>query len=402
MDYNTYRRTLRDGLAGSEVPFSADELDRREEKVRQAMAARGLDVLLLTAPADIYYLTGYNTFEVSVHACLALGPGYTALQVPSIETGPAVVCTRVSDLMGYRWEDSGGPLAPLADLIAGSREIGYDPWQPGLRAGLLDGLRQARPECRFHDAADLLPPIRRVKSTAELECLRESARLTQAGLDAAVAVVRTGVSDSTIAAEGARAMLAGGSEFMSMQPIVTTGVRSSVIHANHNGRTVAADDPVFMEFGASVRRYTAPQMRTRVCGTPDADMERVADTCRAIYTALVENMQPGISFDAAARAAEAALVPLEREAFFSGVFGYTVGAGFPPSWVEGTGFIARDQDVLFRENMVFHLPLCLRLPGRWGIGMSETVRVCASGAAEPLTHNDWSLVSGNPSSSDFA
>ena len=391
MDHDTYRDALRRELAGTEVPFSAAEMDRREDKVRHAMAQHGLEALLVTAPADIFYLTGYSTFEVSVHACLVLGPGYTALQVPSIETGPAVVCTRVSQLMGYRWEDTGGPLAPLTDLLADTRVVGHDAWHPGLRPGLLDGLRRALPECGFHDAGDLLPAIRRVKSTAEMDYLRRSAELTRQGLDAAEAAIAAGTTDSTVAAAGAQAMLAGGSEFMSIQPIVTTGPRSSVIHTNHNGRVLNDGDPVFMEFGASVHRYTAPMMRTRICGTPDRDMERIRATCRALFETLTEHMRPGRTFDDAARAAEATMAPVTNEAFFSGVFGYTVGAGFPPSWVEGSGFIARGQDTLFRENMVFHLPLCLRLPGRWGIGMSETVRVCAEGPAEPLADNVWEL-----------
>lgn len=392
MDYTTYRHALNAALAGSEVPFTGDELDRRETKVREAMKQRGLDALLVTSPADIHYLCGYSTFEVSVHACLVLGPGYTALQVPSIETGPAVVCTRVSELRGYRWEDVGGPLPSLIELLDGSDDVGYDPWHPGLRPGLLDGLRAALPSIRFHDAADLLPPIRRVKSAAELALLRSSARITGIGMDAAQAAIRPDISDSTIAAAGAEAMLEAGSEFMSMQPIVTTGVRSSIIHANHCGRRIDVGDPVFMEFGACVRRYTAPMMRTLIGGGQvDGDMARIHDHCRAIYETLVDTMRPGNTFDAAAAAADRALAPVADEAFFSGVYGYTVGTSFPPSWVEGSGFIARGKDTLFRENMVFHLPLCLRLPGRWGIGMSETVRVTADGPAEPLTTNTWRL-----------
>jgi len=34
--------------------------------------------------------------------------------------------------------------------------------------------------------------------------------------------------------------------------------------------------------------------------------------------------------------------------------------------------------------------LCLRRPGEWGIGLSDTVRVTETGAV-PLTDNDWQL-----------
>jgi len=81
---------------------------------------------------------------------------------------------------------------------------------------------------------------------------------------------------------------------------------------------------------------------------------------------------------------------MAERAFFSGVYGYTVGIQFPPSWVEGSGYIARGVEREFAENMVFHLPLMLRIPGEWGIGMSNTVRVTEQGG-EPLTRNDLRL-----------
>ena len=145
-----------------------------------------------------------------------------------------------------------------------------------------------------------------------------------------------------------------------------------------------------MEFGAAWQRYTAPMMRTVVAGRASAAMRRVHAACESLYHTLVTAMIPGEPFDSAAVAAEDCLAPLQDEVFFSGVYGYSVGAQFPPSWVEGTGFIARGQRQRFRENMVFHLPLCLRVPNHWGIGFSETVRVTATGAV-PITANRWQL-----------
>ncbi|WP_372614511.1 M24 family metallopeptidase, partial [Halomonas sp.] len=127
-----------------------------------------------------------------------------------------------------------------------------------------------------------------------------------------------------------------------------------------------------------------------VAGRAHPEMQALRDVCRGMFEALTAAMRPGNSFDDAARAAEAQLAPHIDRVFFSGVFGYAVGAQFPPSWVEGTGYIARGQERTFEADMVFHLPLCLRLPGQWGIGLSDTVRVTPQGG-EPLTDNDWQL-----------
>ncbi|EPC04626.1 hypothetical protein L861_04715 [Litchfieldella anticariensis FP35 = DSM 16096] len=393
MNHHDYRAILQATSAGSECPFPEAEFQRRHEALVELMRAESLDALLLTDPSDIYYLTGYNTFEVSVHTALIFTPRRLVLQVPSIETGPAVACTHVEEVLGYRWEGVEEVLIPLAEVLAeaGTR-IGIDCWHGSLRYGVMTGLTEHLPGYRFIDAGPLLDSVRIVKSDAELGCLAESARITGLGIEAAVQAVRPGITDSEIAATGAQAMLEAGSEFMSMQPIVTVGRRSSIIHTNHQRHPVAEGDPVFLEFGSAWKRYTAPMMRTVVAGRPTAKMEAMFDVCQRLYTTLLQAMRPGQRFDDAACAGEQVLVPMASEVFFSGVFGYTVGAQFPPSWVEGTGFIARGQMRRFEVGMVFHLPLCLRLPSQWGIGCSDTVRVTEHGG-EPITANPWVLSS---------
>ncbi|PAV26771.1 Xaa-Pro aminopeptidase [Tamilnaduibacter salinus] len=393
MDHLDYQKRLAASLTEREHAFPDTELDRRRHALDSAMARAGLDALLITQPAEIHYLTGYNTFEVSVHTALAYRPGEAVLQVPSIETGPAVAMARCDRILGYRWEGPGEILDPLSETLdAMGQTIGLDLGGASLRPRLVDGLREQLGAARIVDSQGILARIRRVKSEAEIDLLRHSARMTESGMAAARDAVRAGGTDSEVAAEAARAMHAAGSEFMSMQPIVVAGMRSSIIHTNHRRLLIEAGDPVFMEMGAACQRYTAPQMHTVIAGQqgPTDTMRRVADTIRTVYETLCRAMVPGRSFDDAARDAETVFAPLADEAFFSGVYGYTVGAQFPPSWVEGSGFIARGEPDVFEADMVFHLPLCFRIPGAWGIGFSETVRVTVDGA-EPLTHNDWHL-----------
>ncbi|MGO2242648.1 MAG: aminopeptidase P family N-terminal domain-containing protein, partial [Halomonas sp.] len=113
MDYHHYREALTETLAQSEVPFLAGEYQARLDKVRHAMEQQAFDALLLTDPADINYLTGYHTFEVSVHACLVCTQARLVLQVASIETGAAVVTAQVDEIIGYRWENLDEIIAPL-------------------------------------------------------------------------------------------------------------------------------------------------------------------------------------------------------------------------------------------------------------------------------------------------
>ncbi len=395
MDFERYRIELAQALAGTEAPFPAEEFRGRRRQVIRRMEDRGLDALLLTDPSDIYYLTGYNTFEVSVHTCLVFRPGHCLLQVPSIETGPAVTTALADEISGYRWEAPETLLQPLCDSLSGCRRVGIDGWTPFLRQRVYTELVTRLGTDCLQEAGDVLDDVRIIKTDAELDCLRRSAAITARGLAAAEELIEPGVRENAVAAAGARAMLAAGSEFMSMQPIVTSGPRISVIHLNHTERAVRPGEAVFLEFGAACRRYTAPMMRTVVAGTADQRLQRLHASCQSVYQALLDTMRPGTPFDEAAAAAERALAPVADEVFFSGVFGYSVGAQFPPSWVEGTGYIARGQARRFAAGMVFHLPLCLRVPGETGLGMSDTVLVRDDGAVA-LSANDWILREQEP------
>ena len=395
MDYQAYKGALSERVGMQPLAFEQSEYDSRCRRVRSRMSAGGIEILLVTDPADICYLTGYSTFEVSVHTCLVLHAHGMVLQVPSIETGPAVCGSNVDRIEGYRWEQAGDIVDQLSGIIstlAGTERlrIGVDWWNPSVRPGVLDALKKRLAQADFHDAAELLDSIKLVKSQAEVDILRKSARITATGLAAARRVIKEGASDNDVAGAGAHAMLRAGGEFMSMQPIVTAGLRSSIIHTNHKRYPLRAGEPVFLEFGAAYERYTAPMMQTAVIGAPDARMQAVFDVCRRVLDALKASARPGLTFDAAAQAGEQALEPIRDQVFFSGVYGYSVGAQFPPSWVEGTGYIARDVHKAFETNMVFHLPICLRVPGLWGIGFSETIRVSDKGG-EPLLPNDSGL-----------
>lgn len=395
MDYQAYRDALQRRFPEPTLAFEPAEYAARLDAVRRAMADSGVDLLLLSDPDELCYLTGYTTFEVSVQCVLLVSADSTVLFVPAIEVGPAVYLSRVDEVIGYPWQSPDQVARELATQIQrtsgqSAPRIGFNPWSGSLRPGLVSALQTMLDAARFVDIGGLVDRVRLVKSPAEMIYLAESAAMTGAGLDAAAAVIKVGVTDHEIARAGASAMLGAGSEFMSMQPIVTTGARSGIIHTNHAGYQVESGDVVFTEFGAVRWRYTAPMMRTAVAGSASAEVREFHAVCLDVLDAVMASARAGASFASAAKAGAAAMAPIDDRAFFSGVFGYPVGAAFPPSWVAGDCFIATDNEAELVENMVFHLPICLRKPGEFGMGFSETVRITTTGA-ERITENHRSL-----------
>lgn len=384
MESSVYAARLAEASAASELAFSERTYRGRLAAVRQAMADGDLDTLLVTHSCDLNYLTGYDTFGVDIYAALIVtGDGDPVLHTMTVEVPSAVNTTWIDDLVFAEWyqpEGAGEQLVALIEargLAAG--RIGIQPGRQGLRADVYGALRDRLTGRELVDASDLVARLRMIKSPEEIGCMRRAAVITAAGIEGSMAVIAPGVTDNDVCRAGFDAMVAAGSDFLSIQPIVTSGRRTGGGHQTHRRNTIVAGDPVFLEYGGCFKRYTAPLMRCATLGEPDGEARRVEAAVQACVQTLVDEIRPGREFHDVAMAARQAHREIDDLAYFSGAYGYTVGVGYPPTWAETIGFICEGADGVLAPGMVFHLPIAMRVPGRYGVSLSETVLVTETG-----------------------
>lgn len=385
MDSAAFTGALRESEAGKERAFPMAEYEARVARTRQAMAGAGLDALLVTSLPDLYYLAGYHTFSSGNHACLVLPrTGAPTLQVTSLEIPGAVVTGWVEDVAVADWHLQSGAAGQLAGIVSdmglAEGSLGIQPAMLGLMPHLRDQLVAALPGANLVDASELVARVRLVKSAREIDCLRQAAAYTRVAIEASYAVMRPGATDNDVARAGYDAMIAAGGEFMSVQPIVTSGIRTTYVHQTFRRVPLAAGDVVFLEYGGCHLRYTAPTMRTAAIGEAPAGLDRIADAVNATVAAILDSARPGRTCHDVAVAAGRGHAHVDEEIFFSGAYGYHVGVGFPPSWAERFGFIARESELELAAGMTLHLPVCFRVAGRFGVGLSETIHITESGA----------------------
>jgi Xaa-Pro dipeptidase len=176
-------------------------------------------------------------------------------------------------------------------------------------------------------------------------------------------------------------MIKAGSEWPSIVPFVASGERGAIGHATWRGRRLANADSVFLEIAGCKRRYHAPMMRTCVVGQPEPELTAAFQVVQDAFQACLEAMRPGAlpaDIDATARSVVAA-------SSFGGTqtsrVGYSVGIAVPPDWGEGHILsIKPGERRPIQENMTFHLIPWVQIPGKGGVGCTETVRVTATGS----------------------
>ena len=373
-----------------ELAFSTPEYQRRMRLVRDGMTKDGIDLLLVFDPPNVFYLSGFQSFAMYNNECIILPlKGEPHLIVDPPEIGGALMHSWFDNVYGYPPNE--GRESFLSKLIINQKgvspKIAVETNSRALPVRFYEAFRNHLPKANFIDGSDLVPQVKTTKSEEEIAHLRHSASLTDAGMSAAINAIEVGASDNDVAVAAYETMINGGSEYMCVDPIVTSGIRSSILHSNHKRITLNTGDTLLMELGACIQRYTAPTMRAAVIGEPSAEVRRVADACLGALDNVLSSLKAGISAHEVATAGWKALREAGDDIVFHGSFGYAIGAGFPPTWADNTGAIAWGNHTPLIAGQVFHHPVAVRKLGKFGVAFSETT---------VITENGCEVLTGSP------
>jgi Xaa-Pro dipeptidase len=361
-----------------EPSFPAEEYAERCRKVQAAMTARDLDVLLCYSFPNICYLTGVESV-LWYKYFLAIVPcaGQPVLLAQDFEMPNALIRSWVEDRVTYRLDED--PVDATVKLLDergfSGKRIGIETYPWAMPVPTYLQLEEALPHAKLIEASDLVAGVKVIKSPAEIECMRQAASLTSRGMRAAIAAFEEGRTDNEVAAAAYETMIAGGSETMCLDPIVTTGEWSGVPHSTHCRRTIRRGDPGLLEMGACIHRYTAASMRTAVAGAPSDDIKRAADACITSLNTCIEHMKPGAFAEEIALRADRSWAEISTRLIWHGIYGYSLGLGVPPDWNDCPTLIQRRSPVVLQPGMVFHVTTSLREMAKYGTAFSETVLI---------------------------
>jgi len=366
---------------GAEAAFPRSEFEDRSARARKLLADAGIDIMVITGPENIFYLTGRQT------------PGYYTFQalLLSVDSDPVFVIrqleyynfrsnTFVDDVETYG--DGDDPVAFLADVLQKrgmrGRRLAIDKRGWFLPIAVYEAL-QAKLGA-IHDGARIVESLRAVKSPLEIEKMEAAARHADAGLRAGLKAVRTGASENDIVAAMMGSAIADGSEYLGMEPLVSSGPRTGIPHGTWRRRKLAFGDPAFLEMAACHDRYHAALMRSAWLGTPPSAAERMYAVCAEGLQAALDAARPGATCEEVHLACQKVIDRHGYTENYRKRTGYSIGISFAPDWGEGailslfTGVTAE-----LRPGMTFHIPPALRIYGEFTVGVSETIVITDTG-----------------------
>jgi Xaa-Pro aminopeptidase len=254
----------------------------RLERAKQALSDSGADVLFIIRTEDIRYVTGFRhhlgpVTRFGSDVCVLPRGGEPILYTMDYEHARARMpwMPRTNIRPAPNWRELLGLSAWAADVqgltgdLAG-KAIGIDQ----VTISLLDRLRETFPKSQIVDGWPILSEAKKIKCEDEIECLKAANMITEAGMEAALRILRPGVRECEVLAEAWRTFTAMGSEWSQCANIITSGPSTAPYRRFTSDRIIRMGDVVIIDIGAGYNGYWGDLTRSWICGDIDATPEQ--------------------------------------------------------------------------------------------------------------------------------
>lgn len=365
-------------MATDALPFSPEEHRERLARARNEAARRGLDLMLVSIPENVYYLTGYGSLGYFAFQIVAIPRGGEPFMfMREIEADHLVALGLITDVVTYTDRDD--PVAVLRDALRarghlqGTIGIEKDAWffPPG-RAERMHEQFGVGP---LRDAAGLVEGLRMLKSDGEIAYIRRAAQIADEGIRAAFAAAKAGVTEGEVAAAIYGALLRAGSEYVG--PVyVMSGEMSALAHSGWTDRQLRSGDVVYVEVAGCVRRYHAAIRRTGTIGPPSREVAQAHEACVMAQRRISPMLRPGMISGDVYRAHDEALAAAGLHNYIRMRTAYSIGVSYPPGWGEWHIMDIKAGDPRpLQARLSLHSGSQVVFRNRFGIGLSDTVIV---------------------------
>ncbi len=387
-----------------ETIFSLEEYAGRLERVKAGMAAAGLDLLYLTSPEAICYLSGFRAewyqaqgpmswLPISGLAVHVDADDYIHFEVQNEQIIAGF--TSVSrDLRIF-----GGDAQPgndVLDFIVD--ELDGEGWLKG-RVGLemfsyrpnrgVSEMMQAAMEAKGATVVDgtaIVGNVRKIKSPQEIAFTRTAAKIGDIGMQAAHDAIWPGVTELDVYGEVIRAMAQAGGENPSITMPVSSGAKSSCMHALASRKKIMPGEVVNVDLCGVYNRYHTNMARTFCIGEPHPEVSRYLDAITGVKAMLAKVIRPNLPVRELLQTIEAYYRETGIWQDQCWIGGYDLGMSFPPDWVGPWFYDVHNEpgDEVFEPGMTTNYEANFYLPDLAGMSMFIDMMVFTEDSAEFL------------------
>ncbi|HEX8763672.1 MAG TPA: Xaa-Pro peptidase family protein, partial [Candidatus Acidoferrum sp.] len=256
-----------------------------------------IDSLLVTHPANWFYLTGFTgesgALVISKRGARLITDGRFVVQAKEETTG-----VRIQQQKGTAFES-----AAQAIRDAQARRVGFD--AAHLTVSQLQSARKAsKGRLEWVPASEVVESLRARKDAGELALMRKAAILAGEMVEFAIGLLKPGVCEREVGADIEYQMRRRGASGPAFETIVAFGNRAALPHARPTGKRLRKNELVVLDLGVILGHYCSDITRTVFVGRAPKRIQTWYKAVLEAQGAAIGTVREGVScgeVDAAAR-----------------------------------------------------------------------------------------------------
>jgi Xaa-Pro dipeptidase len=356
------------------------EFRDRHLKMAEALRSNEIDLACILKPHNVFYFAGYAPVCAGMLLFPDEDPIFCTLWLDGPEARERCSLEGIAVYV-YPRETLGGKLIELM------RKRKVRPKRIGVEKDFIllrdyEALVREFPDVEFVHVTPAVDRLRAIKSEAEIEMIRKAAAISDKGMEAAMGVVKVGVTELEIAAEAEYVMKKLGSEKTAFSTFVASGDRTLLAHPIASRREIQPGEAVVIDLGATWDGYASDICRTSFAGDPTAEQLDVLQTIVKAQSEAAAFIRDGAKCGEIFDRVNRVFQEKDLAKFLPDDIGYGVGlrqSEFYP-------IIEKGSQTTLKENMVVALlqTTCF-LKRIGGLRVEDTFQVTRTGC-EKLTH----------------
>jgi Xaa-Pro dipeptidase len=261
----------------------------------------------------------------------------------------------------------------IQSLGLDGKRIGVEP--RAMRLLEYEYIKTSAPKASFPDASEVVSQLRVHKDADEVIAMCKAVQAAQSALEAAIPLIKIGMSEKELAAELVVQLLRNGSSSeLAFSPIVSSGPNSANPHATPSDRKLQPGDLLVVDWGALVDGYISDLTRTFAVGEVDAECQKIH---RIVQEANAAGRAAGKPGAACADVDIAARTVIEK-AGYGQYFTHRTGHGIGMEGHEDP-YMRGDNMQLLEPGMAYTVEPGIYLPGRNGVRVEDNMVITTTG-----------------------
>jgi len=361
-------RNENDAMTDANIHFTLKEFAERQQRVRQCMDAQQLDGLLLFKIEDMYWLTGYDSDGFSIFGSMFLSTDGQLTQLARPADLGNVAYSSICEDVRVAADSSNTSRADqiknmLDSLGMQGRRIGIQVDTMGITPRLfLEIQNSLRGWCELIVVPDFIRELRLVKSPQELAYIRKAGEIMDAALEKTLEATFAGAFEGDIYATFYDTLFRLDGDLPAHIPPLGSGKSALNLRYTTGRKHVLENDQVTLELGVAYRHYHAASMCVVLTGPMISDRHlKMHEVSVAALEAVQSILRPGTTVGELYDTYRNTLEENGESDSVLTVCGYTMGAAWPPTWMEQP-MIYEDNPVVLEKNMSFFTHMILSNP----------------------------------------